>query len=151
MEEKNFGTGRKIKRRGDISGLSRKLLIAGLLTLNSDSITHKSNENPEQRLERAKIEMKTHGITSEQRLAYITGLSEAIYKGVTPYGYSPTAEQVISDLEENIKDPDHRIREMYKEPREDAWSLYLGLPQKFDTFAIFESTTSQQADEVYGG
>ncbi|MEX2028935.1 MAG: hypothetical protein WD963_00425 [Candidatus Paceibacterota bacterium] len=125
----------------------RKLATASLLAMGP--VSAPNIETPGVRLSRAKIEMETTGITSEQRSAYVPGVTEIIYKTITPYGYEGHRE-LLHDLKKNIKEPHKRTEQMASLPREDAWRLYLGLPQQNRTFAISDYKPSKsQEDNFY--
>ena len=127
----------------------RRFLLTGMLALGSGDLSERTPENLEQRLNRAKWEMDTQGITHEQRNAYKPGVSEVIYKTITPYGYNPTAREILKDIKGNITNSDERADHISKEPREDAWRLYLGLPQRYDSFGISEYQPSQSKESKY--
>lgn len=103
-----------------------KLIIASGLTLSSSSEHNhsKKTEDFSQMVERAKTEMRDDGITLEQVGTYIPIINDAIYKHVFPHGYDVELELPIEE------------RELRDSAREDAWRLYLGLPQKYGTFDI---------------
>ena len=78
------------------------------------------------------------GITSNQREAYVPGVSDALEKYVFPQGYTgPRPDE--SKLAQTINNIINRKRENSGPSREDAWSLYLGKPQKYNTFRMAET------------
>ena len=78
------------------------------------------------------------GITSSQREAYVPGVSDALEKYVFPQGYTgPRPDE--SKLAQTINNIINRKRENSGPSREDAWSLYLGKPQKYNTFRMAET------------
>ena len=78
------------------------------------------------------------GITSSQREAYVPGVSDALEKYIYPQGYTGigNSETKFSQTMNAIKTGK---RMQATPPREDAWSLYLGKPQKSSTFRIAET------------
>ena len=100
---------------------------------------------------RAKWEMAHHGITSEQSDAYVPGISDVLQRGIFPNGYNYQSGGGIMErlklLPHNLlrgrgqvsdsTDPREMILQSLSDPqREDAWRLYLGMPQENDTFGI---------------
>lgn len=89
-------------------------------------------------------QMKVIGITSNQRQAYIPKISEFLNKHVYPYGYE--GANGVSKLKETlnsikgVKRLDNTLelikRTEINPARQDAWNLYLGLPQKSNTFKL---------------
>lgn len=110
-----------------------RLVVLGGLTLGvfSGDRPQKKPEIFEDMVQRAKIEMQQDGITSDQKKVYKLLISDLIYKGVSPYGYYGYDKQ-WKDILNNIM----QGREALFASREDAWRLYLGLPQKHNTFGI---------------
>lgn len=113
-------------------------------------------------IEKARWELAHKGITETQRqLGYKGLISDAMYQNVDPYGYEHHGLQILKGLKQAIQSqaiPDtvpDRSKEDLKSrtvgyldrrgAREDAWRLYLGLPQKHDTFDIsaFKPENSQ--------
>lgn len=126
----------------------KRLLLLGMVGLGDHTSANKPELTAEQRLNKAKWEMETKGITSEQAQAYKPGVSEIIYRTVKPYGYNPTKKELWKDLKENIAQPELRF-EMHHLPREDAWRLYLGLRQINETFAISDYQPAQSKEDKY--
>lgn len=87
-------------------------------------------------------QMDKVGITSAQREGYTPGLSELAYKYITPYGYSNLGNSKLSDIITNI-----RIGGVYHEgvgkSRNDAWRMYLGMPQQHGTFEMAQTAPIQ--------
>ena len=81
-------------------------------------------------------QMKSVGITSAQREAYVPGISDALEKYIYPQGYSGFGESKLSQIMKAIK---YGKREKALPAREDAWRLYLGKPQKSNTFRMAET------------
>lgn len=102
-------------------------------------------------------QMDQVGITSAQREGYIPGISDFAYKYITPQGYvGKGGESKFSQILENYRkggvnykhvelDPNLPYTGQYyniadvPRPREDAWRLYLGMPQKYGTFEIAQT------------
>ena len=93
---------------------------------------------------RAKRELKCDGITSEQREAYISGISELLYRGILPLNYYP-----YDKLKEFIPNIIWHRRELANNGREDAWRFYLGLPQTSNTFTISDYKPSLSREDKY--
>jgi len=97
----------------------------------------------------AKRQMEQIGITSNQRKAYVPGVSEFLEKNVVPYGYGGFGkDSKLTQTLKNIFGKDKHLSkyssegvlsELRNPAREDAWSLYLGKPQKYNTFRIAET------------
>ncbi|MFH0952070.1 MAG: hypothetical protein V1838_02660 [Patescibacteria group bacterium] len=108
---------------------------------------------------RAEDELMTKGITTEQQEAYKPGISELLYRTITPKGYQSLwrvikqgpsnllnrAERIIPPEDE--RDIEYRAQE--NPDREDAWRLYLGLPQRNNTFGISEYQPSKSQEDKY--
>lgn len=127
--------------------------------------------------DRAKKEMKKKGITSEQQSVYKLGLSEMLYKGVTPWGYQeyPENENIVGDIlskaevknigalqsfipnilgrrEAGIVDevsPSANYDPNKESGREDAWRLMLGMPQKNNTFGVSDYRPQKSKEDKY--
>lgn len=90
----------------------------------------------------AQAQIMEKGITdSQRRRAYIPGVSELLEKGITPYDYDMkiAAEEFVPNLLIGKKES-YKKRTLYAESdihqRDDAWRLYLGLPQRYNTFGV---------------
>lgn len=94
----------------------------------------------------ASQQLKKVGITSNQRQAYIPGISDFAEKYIRPRNYMGAEEGQTKLLEtiNNIKKGGYH--EPYSE-RQDAWNLYLGMPQKDKTFAL--SSTAPELHPSY--
>jgi len=89
---------------------------------------------------RARCELETKGITSEQEKGH--GIfSDRIYKNVYPYDYM--RDRVLREF---LFGRDKDRGEISKE-RKDAWGLYLGIPQKNNTFGISDHYPSLSKDK----
>jgi hypothetical protein len=105
--------------------------------------------------EQAKIELRESGVTQYQSRAYKLGVSEILGRGITPYSYdkSKKKEAFISNLIHG-QTIDKNAYSLLKEgvvtaEREDAWRLYLGLPQEHGTFGISDYKPTRGKDDVY--
>ncbi|MEK7623195.1 MAG: hypothetical protein AAB408_00805 [Patescibacteria group bacterium] len=92
----------------------------------------------------AEKQLKEKGTTDERRLAYIPGVSDLLYRGITPVAYQEYWD-VIADLPENLisgrehaekSGDDLSLHKKDMPERDDAWRFYLGLPQENDTFSV---------------
>ncbi len=119
--------------------------------------------------DRARKEMEDKGITSEQASTYKMGMSEMMYRGITPIGYPEKTQNgeyvenhYISSFVPNIilgrnrpvtlqfsDGTETKVDPKAIQSSEDAWSLYLGLPQKFSTFGISEYKPEKSDDDKY--
>lgn len=104
---------------------------------------------------KAKREMARDGITSEQRMAYKPGFSEALHRGIQPeyYGYETPAElaqaaksflpNLIHDYDADPIGGRARSKDRRDPAADDGWRLYLGMPQTHDTFSVSDYTPSR--------
>lgn len=111
--------------------------------------------------ERAKKELLKEGITSEQRSVYRLGVSEALYRGIAPWGYQggESEEDGIPNVDAIKHFPQRVIfgreiaqndRDIVISPaREDAWRFMLGLNQVHDTFGISDYKPAQSTEDKY--
>lgn len=101
-------------------------------------------ETFEEMIARANDELARNGITREQRGAYRPIVNDLLYRAITPCEYSiPNA---LLRLIPNLISGKHLMFNSRLSGREDtpkrmgrrldAWGLYLGIPQKNDTFGI---------------
>lgn len=99
---------------------------------------------------RAQSELDTYGKTLEQSAAYLPGVSEALYHGVDPlmdYYNDESTTKILKEFPRRIFDtiqgkPDSSRGERSR-ALEDAWRMYLGMPQANNSFAISEYAPSQ--------
>lgn len=123
---------------------------------------------------RAQRELEEKGITREQRKVYKQGISEAIYKTINPWGYPPRdpiellkilGPKIAKNIgkgekpegvfrpedPEKFKHEDETIPTSFYAFKEDAWRLYLGLPQKFSAIAVseYKPTKVKEGDQPY--
>lgn len=94
------------------------------------------NEARDTDKEIAKKQLQKNGITVAQKKRYIPGVSEFLYKVITPYEYS-------------FEDTSKRYQRDKNPGREDAWRLYLGLDQENNTFGISEYRPTNSKDNKY--
>lgn len=139
---------------------SRLALLGGLLTasLVKDQERLTKEESFHEMVERAKSEMADSGITSEQRKAYIPFVNDLIFEGVVPIDYGVGGDYPIIG---NLGIPIEKIKEfvpniVFGKPdsysnkeRDDAWRLYLGLPQNNDTFGISDFQPGNSKEKKY--
>jgi len=106
-------------------------------------------ETLEEMRERAKNELAENGITSEQARAY-QSINEVFKKGITPFIYEfkhHVRDLFLGTLISGEKK--YGEWEGKSKYREDAWSLYLGIPQKNDTFGVSEYQPDISEDYCY--
>lgn len=107
----------------------------------------KKQETFEEMVVRAKKELAENGITSEQKNAYIPLVSKALQRGIEPIvDFSKSdignmADKAIEFVPNLVRGKKYdasvyesQMKEMMQS--EDAFALYLGLPQKHETFGI---------------
>jgi hypothetical protein len=120
--------------------------------------------------DRARKELEEKGITSEQASAYKLGMSDLIYKGVTPVGYpqkqgedfyTPNAywasfvpNLILGRDNYGVIGKDKNNIEIVVNPSiipnsEDAWRMYLGLAQKNNTFGISSYQPKDSNQDIY--
>jgi hypothetical protein len=123
----------------------RSIVLGGLILTASESGGSSKPETFNESVVRAKLELQTRGITSEQEKAYKPLINSAIYQGIYPYGYEGS-DKTIEEVVKNII----QRREVQLPNAEDAWRLYLGLPQEHNTFDISEYRPSKEkGDQKY--
>src|SRR3989344_389191 len=110
-----------------------------------------SQEDFCKRVKKARYELEHSGITSEQAGAYKELFSEALYRGIEPQGYDYIeklaffADNLLFGREENAP-----LGSEKKPPvREDAWRLYLGLPQQHNAFGVSDYRPSSSQENIY--
>jgi len=128
-------------------------------------------ESEDGNLVKAKKEMLLQGITEEQRKAYVKDKSERAFNNITPQGYGDLSGNLKrfreynkntgrdkndllwyakGEVLENGKVSDKNI--YYQIPkRDDAFRLYLGMPQKENSFGVsdYKPTNSKNPNQVY--
>lgn len=127
-------------------------LIASGRAVASDSKTGLLAESP---INRARKELADTGITSEQAAAYRPVVSKLLRKGVDPSDEYSTPEDVMGIAKRFLpsllsKDAQRQRELSSPEATEDAWRLYLGIPQKSGTFDISDyAPTKGTGDAPY--
>lgn len=106
-------------------------------------------------------QMERFGITSEQAGAYKGPLSEAAYAAIEPYSYA-THNMNVAESKRTLSNS--RPAEFLKAlvgvdvpdartdgKRDDAWRMYLGMPQQEGTFEVspYRPSSSQDPDAIY--
>lgn len=130
----------------EVKGLKKKFLkniapYALLILMTFSYWRCSSKEIPFAERHIAQAQMMEKGITDSQRRVYIPGVSELLEKGITPYGYDMkiAAKEFVPNLLIGKKES-YKKRTIYIESdihqRDDAWRLYLGLPQRYNTFGV---------------
>ena len=95
----------------------------------------------------ARNQLRDVGITSNQRTAYIPGISELATKYVTPIGYYGGDKSKFKETLYNILEGgwEKKLRALgqYEDDvinmRRDAWNTYAGIPQKHGTFRMADT------------
>lgn len=99
------------------------------------------------RLTRREIDMRTRGITPQQRQGYRPGISEMLNTLIAPFADPETLLnlnpiQMIGSLKGDAERRVHR-----PDPgSEDAWRLYLGMPQQYGSLEVSKFQPSQSSD-----
>ena len=142
--------------------VSSRLLLLKRDTLGDSDVQFNSRKQTSrfQDKERAKLELREEGITQDQKEAYKPLVSELLARGIIPYEYD-LSSKVASfipnlihgktihngvDLNDERTLGDERIVDA---GREDAWRLYLGLPQRFDTFDVSNYRPAKGIEDIY--
>lgn len=127
--------------------------------------------------DQARQELKETGITTEQKRAYKPGISELLYRGITPLGYQSYVDtekplgKMLVKLDGEIpnlgavqrflpnvilgreRDVGDKLAKMTKPSEipglEDAWHLYLGLPEEHNTFGISDYRPANSHEDKY--
>lgn len=149
---------------------SKKILFFGLATLlgSYTGVDNKKIGHFDQK-DRAKHELAVDGITEEQRFSgYKAGISELLFRGVQPdmadYKTLERVGRFIPNVivntggmrNDQLADTDTRLplEERKRQVRlarndADAWRLYLGLPQKYETFGISDYKPVKETENKY--
>ncbi len=109
---------------------------------------------------RAQAEMIDHGITTEQQRVYKKGLSELAYQAIDPVGYPENGKERAERWQQASENLAHlnetNLRYSTKDAqfsnyasKEDAWRLYLGLPERFHTFGISDYRPNNSKENIY--
>lgn len=92
-------------------------------------------------------QMDQVGITSAQREGYVPGISDLAYKYVYPFGYSSFDGSKFKNILKQIQQGGIKYfgtgESGTLEPREDAWRMYLGMPQRHGTFEMAQTAPIQ--------
>jgi len=116
----------------------------------------------EEQITRAKREMETMGITTEQKGMYKPMVSNLLYRGISPWSnlyYSSKTgigeaikektQEFIFNMFRDREGLDKEELNGFWQPVEDAWHLYLGLPQENGTFGISDYRPSKGTENKY--
>jgi hypothetical protein len=134
----------------DVAGHS-----GGERSLGVSESTERGSETFGQMVARAKKELSEDGITSEQRKTY-QPLNEVIYEGVNPFFYEESEGKLRGDsvipvqkIKEAVPNLWYGRENRYdmSPSREDAWRLYLGIPQQADTFGVSDYRPGRGSEE----
>jgi hypothetical protein len=112
----------------------------------------------------AKLELDKYGYTSDQRKSYVKGKSEKAFRNIVPQGYGDLTQTLdrIERYEKNLgrnreetiwygaEDSSTGKPIYYDVPkRDDAFALYLGMPQKNNSFGISEYQPGDSKENKY--
>lgn len=156
-----------IKKKNPLKKMFYVAALSGAL-LSSDTKEKTPTETPEHMLNRAKHEMVEKGITSEQKTAYKPGLSDLVYRAIGPTFATPGTKESWKEIADiavtNLKEGRHTRKaetieeilsnkyyeQMAENPgEEDSWRLYLGFPQKYNTYKISEYRPKNSKENKY--
>lgn len=108
---------------------------------------------PAERQEAAMRELAEKGITEEQRRAYAAGISEVLHRTVWPYGNEKDLGRILSGIPRNLLfgTTHEGVREEVARVRDDAFRLYLGMPQAHESFSIsaYQPTRANESKYYY--
>jgi broad specificity phosphatase PhoE len=126
---------KKSENVNDLYNLSKKLNFTEYNIKNNETISKElaQYDSPELQLENV-------GITKNQRKAYIPKVSELLSKNLSPFSYDKAIHSFLNSVFNIVKYPNIPTRQ-------DAWNLYLGLPQINNTFEL--AKTKPSLKEVY--
>ncbi len=130
-----------------------------------ERLTHPPVDASFGRRQEAAVQLRETGITDERADAYSPGVSEVLNRSVLPFAYQSVSD-IIFEAPENLISNHEKITRVAlgSEPslnqewhydksqhqdREDAWRLYLGLPQEYGTFGISDFQPEGSKDDVY--
>jgi soluble lytic murein transglycosylase-like protein len=112
----------------------------------------------------AKLELDKYGYTSDQRKGYVKGRSEKAFRNITPQDYGDLTKTLdrIERYEKDLgRNPNETVwygaedsstgKPIYYDipKRDDAFALYLGLPQKNKSFGISEYQPGDSKENKY--
>ena len=127
---------------------SRLLLFSGLVLMTPGE-KYQDHRSLAERMTAAKSDIATAGITQEQRNAYIPGVNDFLQSRIEPVGYQITWRGMKETLETIIYGRNTEWTERERAPREDAWRMYLGIPQTHNTFGVSDFRPSRSKDDIY--
>lgn len=116
--------------------------IAMFPSLPKEDIPTNPNKSFEETIERAKRELLENGITREQARTYKPIVHDLLETGVEPFRYK-IERQVLEFLPNLLKGKSDT------NGRDDAWRMYLGVPQKYGTFEISNYLPPDNFTDVY--
>lgn len=93
---------------------------------------------------RASAELQKSGITTEQKAGYIPGINDMLHKGIDSHSYREYWNKTKDFLPNVLLG-----RKEYKNEMEDAYRMYLGIPQEHKTFAISDYRPAQSTEQKY--
>lgn len=123
-------------------------------------------DNPAfENIESAQMQLDKNGITDEQRKTYIRGVSELLQRGIPPYiSFDHPLTKLVPEFIHNVlygRGSEEFTKFIHSTPQddpeyfdrlpniEDAWNLYLGLPQKHNTFSISKHQPTLSIEDKY--
>lgn len=118
------------------------------------------NTGSYQNKSRAQAEMVDQDITTEQQRVYKKGLSELTYQAIDPVGYpensterterwQQASENLAHMSDGNLRYSTRDAQSSNYTSKEDAWRLYLGLPERFNTFGISDYKPNNSKEDIY--
>ena len=102
----------------------------------------------QEKVKKAQQELENSGITAEQKSAY-GPLSDRLFNSINPASYDDLGTKIKGFLLNERQDVEN-VHGVASE-REDSWAMYLGLPQKHNTFQIsdYQPSNSKNKDQYY--
>lgn len=126
-------------------------ILQQLMALMGVRNTLPTQQLPQTPQQLAALQLQQHGITNEQRQGYFPVLSKAISSAIPPSGYFDVNAEEVGRALKSIVLPEKVSPRYEGTGRQDAWRMYLGLPQENNTFRVstFSPSISKEKDKVY--
>lgn len=112
-----------------------------------------STNGPWERQSAAAKELDEEGVTQEQRRAYALGISEVLNRGITPYGNQSDVLAILEQIPHNLlfgRDTQYDSKDpISAHTHDDAFRLYLGMPQAHNSFSISRYHPKAATEQKY--
>ena len=126
-----------------VGWIARVAAVSGALVTTGDFNAKQKMEDINVRIQRAQMEIAERGIPSEQEKAHIPVVGEFLQRNIRPWSYDPM--QTISEIPKNILEG----RQAVDAVSEDAWRLYLGLPQQGHSFGVTKYKPTRSKEDIF--